>query len=241
KLPILNRHNCIATLYIASCARHLKGRHLDPYISAKDSALLIDGAMTRDQSGPSMLRLQLSQTLDVSSIVPAATSSLIRGLYPKCICFHPTKALMAVGVSGYVAVYDVQLGTRLGRVELKSIPVEMGFAPDGSVLVVMVQDWILYSISTASWKARVVVPRRSKMDKPLEGCLLAVAPGHNPFIYFCRYAKDTLRLATLPTRAGGGAADGGAAAAGHGGPSSSSSGSGWGQRLKLDVQKAVLG
>lgn len=35
---------------------------------------------------------------------------------------------------------------------------------------------MLFSVSTSSWKARLLVPRRPKMDKPLEGCLLAVAP-----------------------------------------------------------------
>lgn len=80
------------------------------------------------------------------------------------------------GISGYVAVYDLLTGSRLGRLDLKSIPVEMSFAPDGSVLVVVVQDWILFSISLSSWKSRVLVPKRTKMDKPLESCLLAVAP-----------------------------------------------------------------
>ncbi|KXZ50212.1 hypothetical protein GPECTOR_17g849 [Gonium pectorale] len=176
--------------------------------------------MTKEHSGPSLLRFQTAQSLDVSSVVP--------------------------GVSGYLAVYDVQTNTRLGRVDLKSVPVEMAFAPDGSVIIVVVQDWIVYSVSTSSWKARVLVPRRAKMDKPLERCLLAVAPGHNPFIYFCRYAKDTLRLATLPSRAGGVAADGGAgadahAAAGGGGRGRGGGASGnWGSRVKLDVQKPIL-
>ncbi|KAG2431967.1 hypothetical protein HYH02_013183 [Chlamydomonas schloesseri] len=204
--------------------------------------------MSKDASaGPSFLRFNLAQSLDVSSVVPASVSSLIRGLYPKCVCFHPTKPLLAVGVSGYVAVYDLQSNSRVGRVDLKSVPVELAFAPDGSVLIVVVQDWMVYSVSTSSWKSRLLVPRRAKMDKPLSSCMLAVAPGSNPFIYFCRYAKDTLRLATLPSRGGAPAADAAAAAAARdggkdGGPSrAASSASGWGSRVKLDVQKAILG
>ncbi|KAG2445523.1 hypothetical protein HXX76_000138 [Chlamydomonas incerta] len=203
--------------------------------------------MSKEAStGPSFLRFNLTQSLDVSSVVPAPVSSLIRGLYPKCICFHPTKPLLAVGVSGYVAVYDLQSNSRVGRVDLKSVPVELAFAPDGSVLIVVVQDWMVYSVSTSSWKSRLLVPRRSKMDKPLSSCMLAVAPGSNPFIYFCRYAKDTLRLATLPSRGGAPAADAAAAAAAakeaKDGPSrAASSASGWGARVKLDVQKAILG
>ena len=34
----------------------------------------------------------------------------------------------------------------------------------------------MYSVSTSSWKSRLLVPRRSKMDKPLSSCMLAVAP-----------------------------------------------------------------
>ncbi|EFJ50185.1 hypothetical protein VOLCADRAFT_89057 [Volvox carteri f. nagariensis] len=203
--------------------------------------------MNKEQGGPSFLRLQVCQTLDVSSVVPAPATTLIRGLYPKCVCFHPSKPLIAVGVSGYMAVYDLQTNTRLGRVDLKSVPVEMAFAPDGSVIIAVVQDWILYSVSTTSWKARPVVPRRAKMDKPLESCLLAVAPGHNPYIYFCRYAKDTLRLANLPTRAGMGAVvdhhshHASSGGAGGGGERERSDRGGWGTRVKLDVQKAILG
>ncbi|GLC75697.1 hypothetical protein PLESTF_001674900 [Pleodorina starrii] len=193
--------------------------------------------MNNEQNSPSFLRFQVCHTLDVSSVVTAPSTTIIRGLYPRCVCFHPTKPLMALGVSGFLAVYDMQSNTRLGRVDLKSVPVEMAFAPDGSVIIVVVQDWILYSVSTSSWKARLVVPRRAKMDKPLEGCLLAVTPGNNPLIYFCRYAKDTLRLATLPSRAGGVLVDGGGPGGGGGGRGSG----GWGTRVKLDVQKAILG
>ncbi len=46
---------------------------------------------------------------------------------------------MLQGVSGYVAVYDLQSGARVGRVDIRSVAVEMAFAPDGSVLVVVVQ------------------------------------------------------------------------------------------------------
>lgn len=80
------------------------------------------------------------------------------------------------GVSGYVAVYDLLTGSRLGRTDLNSMPVEMCFAPDGSALVVVVQDWVLYSVTLSSFKCRILVPKRTKMDKPLESCLLAVAP-----------------------------------------------------------------
>lgn len=38
------------------------------------------------------------------------------------------------------------------------------------------QDWFVLSISTSSWKVRTMVPRRAKMDKPLDSVLLAVAP-----------------------------------------------------------------
>ncbi|KAG2498542.1 hypothetical protein HYH03_003293 [Edaphochlamys debaryana] len=192
------------------------------------------GEQPPSSGGPSMMRFQLAQSLDVSSVVQAPASSLIRGLHPKCVCFHPTKPLLAVGVSGYVAVYDLQSGTRVGRVDLKSVPLELAFAPDGSVLIAVVQDWMIYSVSTASWKARLVVPRRAKMDKPLERVLLAVAPGSNPFIYFARYAKDTLRLALLPSRAGGvPAPEGGAGGGGKGANS-------WGTRVKLDAAKPIL-
>ena len=147
----------------------------------------------------------------------------------------------------------VQGGTRLGRVDLKSLPVEIAFAPDMSVLAVVVQvgaatkkspsparprkrvhpsfkgspsaaapqkglhtrlafhsshaaaaprtstscgsvpgqlstppgrvafavrpqDWVVYSVSLVTWRVRTLVPRRAKMDHPLERCLLAVAP-----------------------------------------------------------------
>lgn len=72
---------------------------------------------------------------------------------------------------------------------------------------------------------------------PLRCLHCSASQGHNPFIYFCRYAKDTLRLATLPSRAGGGPVDGG----GTDTSVSSSSGGGWGSRVKLNVQKAILG
>lgn len=38
-----------------------------------------------------------------------------------------------------MAVYDLQSNSRVGRVDLKSVPVELAFAPDGSVLIVVVQ------------------------------------------------------------------------------------------------------
>jgi hypothetical protein len=38
------------------------------------------------------------------------------------------------------------------------------------------QDWVVYSVSLVTWRVRTLVPRRAKMDKPLEACLLAVAP-----------------------------------------------------------------
>ncbi|GLI65745.1 hypothetical protein VaNZ11_009346 [Volvox africanus] len=202
--------------------------------------------MIKEQTVPAYLRFQVSHSNDVSSVVPAQATTLIRGLYPKCVCFHPSKPLMAVGVSGYLAVYDLQTNTRLGRVDLRSVPVEMAFAPDGSIVIVIVQDWILYSVNILSWKTRQLVPRRAKMDKPLESCLLAVTPGNSPFIYFCRFAKDTLRLATLPSRGGVGAAEGPAGTGGPpGGPSGGSAtsgrgGSSWGTRVKLDVQRAIL-
>lgn len=52
------------------------------------------------------------------------------------MCLLPT---VPQGVSGYVAVYDLQSGARVGRVDIRSVAVEMAFAPDGSVLVVVVQ------------------------------------------------------------------------------------------------------
>ena len=46
--------------------------------------------------------------------------------------------------------------------------------PDPPTCVTL-QDWQIYAISLTTWNARVLVPRRSKAEKPLEGCLMAVS------------------------------------------------------------------
>lgn len=56
---------------------------------------------------------------------------------------HPTACTAwraaTQGLSGFVAVYNLQSNARLGRVDIKALPVEMAFAPDGSSLVVVTQ------------------------------------------------------------------------------------------------------
>ncbi len=56
----------------------------------------------------------------------------------RCLTWWPLAGHVQ-GVSGYVAVYDLQSNTRIGRVDLKALPVEMAFAPDGTVLIVATQ------------------------------------------------------------------------------------------------------
>ncbi|MEW5307367.1 MAG: hypothetical protein WDW36_009771 [Sanguina aurantia] len=186
------------------------------------------------------LRLEPGNPLDCASIVPASTASLLRSLHPSCMCFHPTKPLIAVGTSGYVAVYDLSTGVRTGRLDLKSIPVTLCFSPEGFQLLVMVQDWVLYGITLSNWSSRVLVPRRAKMDKPLESCLMTVAPGPAPRIYFCRFAKDVVRLAHTVRPVARDAKGNVRKDPKDSGLAGLSSG-GWGTTLKLDTTKPIWG
>lgn len=176
------------------------------------------------------ITLQLSQSVDCRTLIPEPIDNMIRGLHANCIAFHQEKPLLAVGCFGYVAVYDMLSGARTGRLDLRSMPITLCFNGDASMLVIATDDWVIYGVSTTSWKARTLVPRKVRPDKKLDKCLLALTSGVCPSVFFCKYGKETVRSAQVEKRVSYDAK----------GKPIKEAEPGWGERLKLDVVKPIV-
>eukprot|EP00775_Hariotina_reticulata_P010067 gene10067-10222_t len=146
-------------------------------------------------------------------------SNLPRGLHARCIAFHPLRPILAVGIQSCVGAYDLMTGVRLGRVDIRTPPVAMLFSRDGSLLVVATQEWHIIGINTSNWRSRVLAPFTEARNTPLDSIMMAITGGSRPVVFFTRYGKNSIRMAVN-------AADRKLK---------------WGVKLKLDVNKAVVG
>lgn len=179
--------------------------------------------------GSAFLRLDVTNYVDCTSLLPVEVSSLPRGLFARCVCFHPERPLLALGVASFVGGYDLLTGCRLGRVDVRTPAVSMVFSRDGSLLVVATQEWHIVGINTNNWKSRVLAPCRKARSAPLEACLLAITAGPRPLVFFCKYGKEVVRMtAVLKPSHGDGKA--GSKVEGK-----------WGIKTKVDVAKPVVG
>eukprot|EP00798_Chlamydomonas_sp_ICE-L_P021107 gene21107-27995_t len=173
-----------------------------------------------------MLSLRACKPIDCTTLVPAQTSTLKRNLFANALCFHPDKPLVAIGALEYVAVFDLLSGSRLGRIDVRSLPVEMSFSAEGSQL-----DWQICAISLSTWRSRILVPRRAKAEKGLDDCLLAVSSGPRPMVYFTKLGKEIVRYAYVNKTEMRDA---------KGRPVKDSKDTSWGSKLKLDTIKPIL-
>ncbi|GAX73289.1 hypothetical protein CEUSTIGMA_g743.t1 [Chlamydomonas eustigma] len=172
----------------------------------------------------SLLKLQACDAIDCVTMLPNAPSEITRELVASSAAFHPDQPLIAVGAGTFVAVQDLLSGTRLGRMDLRSKVLEVIFTPGAPTLVVVTQDWQIHGVSLAGFKSRTLVPRRARAERPLEQCLLSIAAGPQPILFFSKYGGEVLR----------------ASHAGDNAPRNKDSVN-WGAKLKLDISRPLLG
>lgn len=186
------------------------------------------------------LVVELKDNVDCTTLLPVEVAVLPRGTYPKCLAFHPERAILAMGIDAFVIAVDLQTGCRVGRVDLRQSPAKLEFNREGTLLAVATQELNVIAINTMNWRHRVLAPYRGPDISGVEVPLLAVTSGSRPAVFFTKYGKDALRMASA-VKGEGEAGSGGGRSGVVPGLVRKERGHTWGLKARLDVKKPIVG
>uniref|UniRef100_A0A061QSQ3 Uncharacterized protein n=1 Tax=Tetraselmis sp. GSL018 TaxID=582737 RepID=A0A061QSQ3_9CHLO len=132
---------------------------------------------------------------------PQGLSRLPFGLQVQCLCYHPQRPLIAVGLERCLGEYNYLTGAKLGCTQFFASPVALSYLPDGNAVAVLTQNGGITAWSTVTWRSRTVCTPVEKLSgsKGLSEGFLAV--GHN-LLFFAGFMRTTVRCAMWEPGAG---------------------------------------